>query len=60
MAKLFLVMPISGQVFLVMHKDIAIMAKLRSIIPGYDPVIASFARYGHVMHNHANICQIHA
>ena len=49
----------SGQVCLVMHKDIASMAKLWLKIPGYDLVTASFARYGPAMPNYAKNWPIH-
>ena len=59
MAKLFLFMLRSGQVCLVMHKEIASMAKLWLKIPGYDLVTASFARYGPAMPNYAKNWPIH-
>ena len=59
MTKTFLVLPRSGQVCLVMHEDIANIAKLWSFIPGYDLVTAKFARYGQAMPKYAKIWPIH-
>ena len=59
MAKLFLVMSRSGQVCLVMHKDIGSMPKLWSFIPGYDLAAASFARQDNGMRDYAQVWPIH-
>ena len=60
MGQFLLVLPRSGHISLVMHRDIVSTAKLWSFIPGYDLIMANFARYDQDMPNHAKVWPIHA